>query len=126
NTRNLQLTKGSTGDNGLTRHKLAADGTFQETAQLNYTWIVTQIVDQHEGHQLESINPEAYPEYRPLDAATREAMLDAVRHSTASFNTIAAVLNTTHGLSLLGRNVYNRSDDYTQKKGTSTAKFETL
>ncbi|KAJ8101019.1 hypothetical protein POJ06DRAFT_289544 [Lipomyces tetrasporus] len=50
-------------------------------------------------------------------------MLDLVRHSTASFDAIASVVNTTHGLCLLGRYVYNRSYDYTQKKGTPTAKL---
>ncbi|KAK9241911.1 hypothetical protein V1506DRAFT_569288 [Lipomyces tetrasporus] len=103
NTRSLPLTKGSTNDYGLKGN-----------------------VDQHDGHQLEGINPRAYPKNRPLTAAPRETTLDLVQHSTASFNTIASVLNTTHGLSLLGRDVYNRSYDYTQK-GTSTAKFiETL
>ncbi|ODQ70388.1 hypothetical protein LIPSTDRAFT_74672, partial [Lipomyces starkeyi NRRL Y-11557] len=33
----------------------------------------------------------------------------AVQHSSASLSTIASVLNTTYGLSLLGRDVYNRT-----------------
>ncbi|KAJ8102033.1 hypothetical protein POJ06DRAFT_280652 [Lipomyces tetrasporus] len=110
-----------TNDYGLTRHKDARNmlcdhpwmALFKK--QLNDTWFITQLVDQHDGHQLEGINPRAYPENRPLTAAPRETMLDLVQHSTASFNAIASVLNTTHGLSLLGRDVYNRSYDYTQK-----------
>ncbi|KAJ8103433.1 hypothetical protein POJ06DRAFT_241866 [Lipomyces tetrasporus] len=94
--------------------------------QLNDTWLITQLVDQHDGHQLEGINPRAYPEEPTLDRRAQRNHAHLVQHSTASINAIASVLNTTHGLSLLSRDVYNRSYDYTQK-GTSTAKFiETL
>ncbi|KAK9333649.1 hypothetical protein V1520DRAFT_331333, partial [Lipomyces starkeyi] len=74
--------------------------------QLNASWVVTQLDDRHEVHQLEGINPLAYPENRPMTAESRETMLDLVRHSSASLSTIASVLNTTYGLSLLGRDVY--------------------
>ncbi|KAK9250102.1 hypothetical protein V1507DRAFT_468615 [Lipomyces tetrasporus] len=50
-------------------------------------------------------------------------MLSIVRHSNVSHTTIASVLSTTHALSLLGRDVYNRSYDYSQNKRTSTAKL---
>ncbi|KAK9319778.1 hypothetical protein V1517DRAFT_265634, partial [Lipomyces orientalis] len=65
----------------------------------------------------------AYPENRRLTPAARETMLDLVERSSASYNTIASVLNATHGLSLLGRDVYNRSYDYTQNTVSSTAKL---
>ncbi|KAK9481867.1 hypothetical protein V1527DRAFT_499502 [Lipomyces starkeyi] len=80
--------------------------------QLNESWVVTQLDDRHEGHQLEGINPLAYQENRPMTAESRETMLDLVRHSSASLSTIASVLNTTYGLS------FNRTYDYTQEKGT--------
>ncbi|KAK9490109.1 hypothetical protein V1508DRAFT_442087 [Lipomyces doorenjongii] len=54
--------------------------------QLNESWVDTQLGDRHEGHQLEGINPLAYPENRPV---TRETMLDLVRRSPASLSTIA-------------------------------------
>ncbi|KAK9318718.1 hypothetical protein V1517DRAFT_334816 [Lipomyces orientalis] len=57
--------------------------------QLNDTWIITQLVDQHERRQLEGINPSAYPENRRLTPAARETILDLVGHSSASYNTIA-------------------------------------
>ncbi|KAK9366135.1 hypothetical protein V1509DRAFT_308075 [Lipomyces kononenkoae] len=129
NIRNLPFTEGSTGDNGLTRQKDARSmlcdcpWSVRFKKQLNDTWAVTEVVDQHEGHQLEGIDPFAYPENRPLTSVAREAMLNLVRHSNASFSTIASMLNTTHGLSLLGRDVYNRSYDYSQNPGTSTAKL---
>ncbi|KAK9354952.1 hypothetical protein V1523DRAFT_424544 [Lipomyces doorenjongii] len=64
-------------------------------------WVDTQLGDRHEGHQLEGINPLAYPENRPVTAESRETMLDLVRRSSACLSTIASVLNTTYGLSLL-------------------------
>jgi hypothetical protein len=133
NTRNLPLAKGSTGDNGLIRQQDARSmlcdcpWRVRWKRQWNDTWIITELVDQHERHQLEGINPAAYSENRPLPAEARETMLDHVQHSTVSYRTVASVLNSTYGLSLLSRDVYNRSYDYTQNKGTSTRKLiETL
>ncbi|KAK9319290.1 hypothetical protein V1517DRAFT_52672 [Lipomyces orientalis] len=128
-TRNLPQTKGRTGDNGLTRQKDArsivcdCQWTVRFKKQLNDTWIVTQLVDQHERHQLEGINPSAYPENRRLTPPARETMLDLVGHFSAPYNTIASVLNATHGVSLLGRDVYNRLYDYSQDTVPSTAKL---
>ncbi|KAK9369640.1 hypothetical protein V1509DRAFT_652015 [Lipomyces kononenkoae] len=79
------------------------------------------------GHQLECINPFAYPEKRSTTAEARQTMVDLVQHSSAPVSSIATTLNTTYGLSLLGRDVYNRTYQYTQRTGNSTAKFvETL
>ncbi|ODQ74805.1 hypothetical protein LIPSTDRAFT_68916 [Lipomyces starkeyi NRRL Y-11557] len=123
-TRRLQPTKGATDDEGLNRQKefrsMLCDCPWMVRfkKQLNDTWIVTQLVDHHENHQLQGINPLAYPENRSLTPEARETMLDLVRHSNASYTSIASVINTTYGLSLLGRDVYNRSYDYTQKHGT--------
>ncbi|KAJ8097763.1 hypothetical protein POJ06DRAFT_283143 [Lipomyces tetrasporus] len=111
NTRKLPLTKGSKSDNGLTRKREARSRLcdcpwmVRFKKQLNESWVT-------EGHQLEDINPLAYPENRPMTADTRPHL-----------STITSVLNTTYGLSLLGREVYNRTYDYTQGKGISTAKF---
>ncbi|KAJ8103568.1 hypothetical protein POJ06DRAFT_279327 [Lipomyces tetrasporus] len=58
--------------------------------------------------------PYAYPQNRQMTAEARETMLDLVRYSSASLSTIASVINTTFGL-----DVYNRTDNYTQRKGTS-------
>ncbi|KAK9242634.1 hypothetical protein V1506DRAFT_555943 [Lipomyces tetrasporus] len=114
NSRKLPVTKGSTGDNGLTRKRDA------RSMLCNFPWI---LIDQHEGHQLEGINVLAYPENRPMAGEASHTMRDLVRHSSASLTTIASVINTTYGLSLLGRDVYNRTYDYAQCKGTSTARF---
>jgi hypothetical protein len=129
NTGNLPMEVGTRDENSNTRRKIARSmlcdcpWTVRFQIQLNDSWILTQLVDQHEGHQLEGINPFAYPENRPVSAGARETMLDLVRHSSASMRTIASMLNNTYGLSLLPRDVYNRTYDYTQAKGSSTARF---
>ncbi|KAK9326758.1 hypothetical protein V1520DRAFT_350609 [Lipomyces starkeyi] len=41
-------------------------GRVRFKKQLNDTWIVTQLIDEHKGHQLEGINPFADPENRQL------------------------------------------------------------
>jgi hypothetical protein len=54
-------------------------------------------------------------------------MFDLVQHSSASFSTIASVLNSTYGLSLLGRDVYNRTyDNFRENKSPSARFIETL
>ncbi|KAK9341977.1 hypothetical protein V1522DRAFT_358981, partial [Lipomyces starkeyi] len=69
---NLPLEKGVLGDNGLIRQKDArtmlceCPGRVRFKKQLNDTWIITQLIDEHKGHQLEGINPSAYPENRQL------------------------------------------------------------
>ncbi|ODQ76827.1 hypothetical protein LIPSTDRAFT_67824 [Lipomyces starkeyi NRRL Y-11557] len=50
-------------------------------------------------------------------------MIDLVQHSSAPTSTIASIINTSYGLSLLGRDVCNRTYNYTQSSSTSTAKF---
>ncbi|KAK9489568.1 hypothetical protein V1508DRAFT_44262 [Lipomyces doorenjongii] len=107
----------------FTTQAVPANDAFQFQRCPIRTWIVTQLVDQHENHELRGINPLAYPENRPLGAGARETMLDLVRHSNASYTSIAFVVNNTYGLSLLGRDVYNRSYDHTQTQGASIAKF---
>ncbi|KAK9482297.1 hypothetical protein V1527DRAFT_22237 [Lipomyces starkeyi] len=72
NSRKLPVTKGSTGDNGLTRKRDARSmlcncpWIVRFKKQLNDSWILTQVIDQHEGHQLQGINPLAYPENRQM------------------------------------------------------------
>ncbi|KAK9481890.1 hypothetical protein V1527DRAFT_62952 [Lipomyces starkeyi] len=114
NTRKLPPTIGAIDDNdSLTASErvpayalqLSVDGAVQK--QLTDTWIITQLVDHHEGHQLQGIDPRAYPDNRPLTAEARATMLDLVRHSNASYTSIASVIYTTYGQSLLGRDVYN-------------------
>ncbi|KAK9483925.1 hypothetical protein V1527DRAFT_471647 [Lipomyces starkeyi] len=56
-----------------------------------------------------------------MTAEAWQSMIDLVQHSSASVGTIASMLNTTYGLSWLGRDVYNRTYQYTQKTGNSTA-----
>ncbi|KAK9368216.1 hypothetical protein V1509DRAFT_624597, partial [Lipomyces kononenkoae] len=54
-------------------------------------------------------------------------MFDLVQHSSASFSTIASVLNSTYRLSLLARDVYNRTYDHARESKSSSARFiETL
>ncbi|KAK9482234.1 hypothetical protein V1527DRAFT_476988 [Lipomyces starkeyi] len=63
NTRKLPLTKGSADDNGLIRQKEARSilcdcpWKVRLIKQLNDTWVLTQLVDYHENHQLQGINP---------------------------------------------------------------------
>ncbi|KAK9338834.1 hypothetical protein V1521DRAFT_381928, partial [Lipomyces starkeyi] len=124
---------GATGSNGLTRQRIARSmlcacpWKVRFKKQLNDSWILTELIDEHQGHQLKGLNPLAYPENRSMTAEARHSMVDLVQHSSASVSTIASMLNTTYGLSLLGRDVYNRTYQHTQRTGNSTAKFvETL
>ncbi|KAK9374214.1 uncharacterized protein V1513DRAFT_113769 [Lipomyces chichibuensis] len=129
NTRRLPPTKGATDENGFTRQKefrsilCNCPWMVRFKKQLNDMWIVAQLVAEHENHELQGINPLAYPENRPLAAGARERMLDLVRHSNASYTSIASVVNNAYSLTLLGRDVYNRSYNHTQTQGASTAKF---
>ncbi|KAK9369440.1 hypothetical protein V1509DRAFT_562284, partial [Lipomyces kononenkoae] len=129
NTRNLPIEVGATGSNGLTRQKVARSKLcdcpwkVRFKRQLNYSWILTELIDEHQGHQLEGINPFAYPENRSTTAEARQTMVDLVQHSSAPVSSIASMLNTTYGLSLLGRDVYNRTYQYTQRTSNSTAKI---
>ncbi|KAJ8102679.1 hypothetical protein POJ06DRAFT_245338 [Lipomyces tetrasporus] len=91
--------------------------------QLNDTWIVTEMRGEHKGHQLEGINPFAYPENRPLTPAAKEVMVDLARNTSASRTTIAGSLNQTFDLHLVGKDVSNRTYDYTKTDESSTAKF---
>ncbi|KAK9351231.1 hypothetical protein V1523DRAFT_30710, partial [Lipomyces doorenjongii] len=85
NSRNLPMTKGSMSANGLTRYKDAISmlgdcpWKVRFKRQLNDSWILTQLVDEHLGHHLEGINPLAYPENRPVTAEARETMFDLVQ-----------------------------------------------
>ncbi|KAK9236669.1 hypothetical protein V1525DRAFT_362288, partial [Lipomyces kononenkoae] len=132
-TRNLPIEVGAKGSNGLTRQKVERSKLcdcpwkVRFKRQLNDSWILTDLIDDHQGHQLEGVNPFAYPENRSTTAEARQTMVDLVQHSSAPVSSIASMLNTTYGLSLLGRDVYNRTYQYTQRTGNSTAKFvETL
>ncbi|KAK9252490.1 hypothetical protein V1507DRAFT_461276 [Lipomyces tetrasporus] len=62
-------------------------------------------------------------ENRQLTPAATEVMTDLVKNSSAPRTTIASFLNTTFDLHLLGRNVSNRTYDYTKASGSWTAKF---
>ncbi|KAK9246675.1 hypothetical protein V1506DRAFT_534481 [Lipomyces tetrasporus] len=68
NTGNLPLEVGTKGDNGLTRQKFARSmlcdcpWRVRFKKQLNDSWILTELVDQHDGHQLDRINAYTYPE----------------------------------------------------------------
>ncbi|KAK9348624.1 hypothetical protein V1522DRAFT_333762, partial [Lipomyces starkeyi] len=68
----LPLEKGVLSDNGLIRQKEArtmlceCSWRVRFKKQLNDTWVVTELRDEHKGHQMEGINPFAYPENRPL------------------------------------------------------------
>jgi hypothetical protein len=125
----LPLEKGVSGDNGLICLKDARTMLcecpwrvrFQK--QLNDTWIITELRDEHEGHQHEGINPFAYPENRQVTPAAKEVMIDMARNTSTSRTTIAAFLNQTFNLHLLGRDVSNRTYDYTKTNESSTAKF---
>ncbi|KAK9251560.1 hypothetical protein V1507DRAFT_392688 [Lipomyces tetrasporus] len=77
--------------------------------QLNGSWILTQLVDQHERHQLEGLNPLAYPENRPMTPEAKETMISALQVSSAPLSTIGSIVNTSYGPSLLDSDVYNRT-----------------
>ncbi|KAK9481710.1 hypothetical protein V1527DRAFT_502452, partial [Lipomyces starkeyi] len=121
----LPLEVGTKGDNGITRQKVARSmrcdcpWRVRFKRQFNNSWILTELAEQHDGHQIDGINPDAYPENRPVTAEARATMFDLVQHSSASFSTIASVLNSTYGLSLLGRDVYNRTyDNFCENKSS--------
>ncbi|ODQ73929.1 hypothetical protein LIPSTDRAFT_275981 [Lipomyces starkeyi NRRL Y-11557] len=76
-----------------------------------------------EGHQLEGVDPLSYSVNRPVTAEARATMFELVRDSSTTLNTVASMLNKTYGLSLLPRDVYNRTYDHGQRHGSSTVKF---
>ncbi|KAK9263285.1 hypothetical protein V1519DRAFT_440626, partial [Lipomyces tetrasporus] len=83
--------------------------------QLNDSWIVTELIDEHQGHQLEGVDPLSYSVNRPVTAEARATMFELVRDSSTTLNTVASMLNKTYGLSLLPRDAYNRTYDHGQK-----------
>ncbi|KAK9483567.1 hypothetical protein V1527DRAFT_484727 [Lipomyces starkeyi] len=109
NANQLPMTKGTQAENGRIRPKVArsmlCDCPWRVCfkKQLNDSWIVTELIDEHKGLQLEGINPLAYLEKRGITAEARATMLELVRHSSSSHIRIAYMLNRTYGLSLLGR-----------------------
>ncbi|KAK9326869.1 hypothetical protein V1520DRAFT_372452 [Lipomyces starkeyi] len=115
NTGKLPLEVGTKGDNGITRQKVARSmlcdcpWRVRFKRQFNDSWILTELAEQHDGHQIDA------------------TMFDLVQHSSASFSTIAPVLNSNYGLSLLGRDVYNRTyDNFREYKSPSARFIETL
>ncbi|ODQ73373.1 hypothetical protein LIPSTDRAFT_71785 [Lipomyces starkeyi NRRL Y-11557] len=99
NSRNLPIAKGTTGANCLTRHRDARSmlcdcpWKVRFKKQLNDSWILTQLAEEHRGHQLEGINPLAYFENRPMTAEAKQIMVDLVQNSSASLTSITSVLN---------------------------------
>ncbi|KAK9385069.1 hypothetical protein V1515DRAFT_640803 [Lipomyces mesembrius] len=109
NTRNLPAVVGTRGDNGMTRH--------QEGRSIlsHCPW---RVIDEHQGHQFEGINPYAYAENRSLHEEAKQAVLALVRDSSATHTQIADMVNVTYGTHILARDV---------GKGTSCARYiETL
>ncbi|KAK9327189.1 hypothetical protein V1520DRAFT_283879 [Lipomyces starkeyi] len=94
--------------------------------QLNGSWIVTEVRDEHQGHQLEGVDPLSYSVNRPVTAEARPTMFELVRDSSTTLNTVASMLNKTYGLSLLPRDVYNRTYDHGQRHGSSTVKLQEM
>ncbi|KAK9387841.1 hypothetical protein V1515DRAFT_600470, partial [Lipomyces mesembrius] len=86
--------------------------------QLDGQWVITKLIDEHQSHQLEGINPYAYAENRSLNEEAKQAMLAL----------IADMVNVTHGTHILARDVYNRTYNHKEEKGTSCARryIETL
>ncbi|KAK9335268.1 hypothetical protein V1521DRAFT_346699, partial [Lipomyces starkeyi] len=129
NSRKLPLQKGVIGDNNLVRQKDARSmlcdcpWRVRFKKQLNGSWIVTELRDEHLGHQLEGVDPLSYSVNRPVTAEARATMFELVRDSSTTLNTVASMLNKTYGLSLLPRDVYNRTYDHGQRHGSSTVKF---
>ncbi|KAK9482146.1 hypothetical protein V1527DRAFT_492992 [Lipomyces starkeyi] len=128
NTRNPPLAV-ATGDNGSTHLKPARSmlrdypWKIRFKKQLNGSWILTQLVDQHEKHQLEGFNALAYPENRPLSPEARKTMIDLVQHSSAPLRRLGQYLTLRTDCSCWVGTCIIVLTNYTQSSGTSTAKF---
>ncbi|KAK9355032.1 hypothetical protein V1523DRAFT_376179, partial [Lipomyces doorenjongii] len=89
NTRNLPIAVTAGDNNGPTRVKQARSmlcdcpWRVRFKKQLNDSWILTQLFDEHQRHQLEGVNPLAYPENRPMTPDAKRTMIDLVQHSSA-------------------------------------------
>ncbi|KAK9481772.1 hypothetical protein V1527DRAFT_79052 [Lipomyces starkeyi] len=80
NARQVPMTNGTQGHNCLVRPKVVrsmlSDCTWRVRfkKQLNDSWIITELIDEHKGNQIEVISPLAYPEIRPITAEARATM----------------------------------------------------
>ncbi|KAK9243175.1 hypothetical protein V1506DRAFT_555608 [Lipomyces tetrasporus] len=117
NTCNLPAVVGTRGDNGMTRHQEARSilshcpWRVRFKKQLDNRWVITELIDEHQGHQLEEINPYAYAKTDALNEEAKQAVLAL----------IADMVNVTHGTHLLARDVYNRTYNHKEEKETSCA-----
>ncbi|KAK9319963.1 hypothetical protein V1517DRAFT_376061 [Lipomyces orientalis] len=91
--------------------------------QLDDKWVTTELINEHPGHQLEGVNPYAYPENRSLSEEAKQAMFALVRDSRATLTQVARMVNVTYGTHILARDVYNRTYDHHEEKRTSCAKY---
>ncbi|KAK9250416.1 hypothetical protein V1507DRAFT_467623 [Lipomyces tetrasporus] len=89
--------------------------------QLDNLWVITELIDEHQGHQLEEINPYAYAKTDALNKEAKQAVLALVRDSSATHTQIADMVNVTHGTHLLTRDVYNRTYNHKEETETSSA-----
>ncbi|KAK9489091.1 hypothetical protein V1508DRAFT_394064 [Lipomyces doorenjongii] len=82
NTRNLPMEVGATGGNGLIRHRVARSmqcdcpWKVRLTKQFNDSWILRELIDEHQRRQLEGVNPLAYSENRSMTAEARQSVID--------------------------------------------------
>ncbi|KAK9234103.1 hypothetical protein V1525DRAFT_318553, partial [Lipomyces kononenkoae] len=99
NSRKLPLEKGVTGDNNLVRQKDARSmlcecpWRVRFKKQLNDSWIATELIDEHQGHQLEGVDSLSYSVNRPVTAEARATMFELVQDSSTTLNTVASMLN---------------------------------
>ncbi|KAK9352834.1 hypothetical protein V1523DRAFT_412821 [Lipomyces doorenjongii] len=65
--------------------------------QLDNQWVITELIDEHRGHQFGELNPYAYAERRSLNEEAKQSVLVLVRDSSATHTQIADMVNVTYG-----------------------------
>ncbi|KAK9245751.1 hypothetical protein V1506DRAFT_566692 [Lipomyces tetrasporus] len=95
---------GTRGDN-IPKHSSHCPWRVRFKKQLDDQWVITELIDEHQGHPLEGINPYAYAENGSLNEAAKQVVLALVRDSSATHTKIADMVNVTYGTHILARDL---------------------
>ncbi|KAK9482978.1 hypothetical protein V1527DRAFT_414303, partial [Lipomyces starkeyi] len=133
NSRNLPEVVGTREENGMTRHQETRSilshcpWRVRFKKQLDDQCVITELIDERQGHQLQGINPYAYAENRSMNEEAKQAVLALVKDSSATNAQIAGMVNAAYGMHILARDVYNQTYNHKEGSGTSCARYmETL
>ncbi|KAK9327607.1 hypothetical protein V1520DRAFT_387338 [Lipomyces starkeyi] len=127
NSRNLPAVVGTRGENGMTRQQEARSILSHCPWRVRFKKQLDDQFDEHQGHQLQGINPYAYAENRSMNEEAKQAVLALVKDSSATNAQIADIVNAAYGTHILARDVYNRTYNHKEESGTSCARYiETL